>query len=122
MAVVACKWAADPAHEKWSRRESTASLIPWTPAKPTASFTYPTGHAEHLQPPRPTSGPSADALYLDALRRSGLTITDVSAVIDGGHAICDYLRQGHSGAEAANIAMSNNSTLRPVDALGSGGP
>lgn len=92
-----------------------APLAP-EPAPISTTPVFPTELARHLQPPRPTSGPSADVIYVDALRRSGLIITDVNTAIDGGHAICNYLRQGHSGAAAANIAMSNNHTLRPVDA------
>ncbi len=58
----------------------------------------------------------ADAAYLAALQRSGMTITNTGQAISGGHAVCDYLAQGQTTAAAAQMVMAGGPGLKLADA------
>ncbi len=58
----------------------------------------------------------ADAAYLAALQRSGMTITNTSQAISGGHAVCAYLAQGQTLAAAASMVMAGGPGLKLADA------
>lgn len=74
------------------------------------------------QPPVPTSTvsvspPDADASYLAALQDFGMIITDPAKATAGGRAVCAYLREGHSQAEAVALGMRENPAVSPIDAI-----
>ncbi len=58
----------------------------------------------------------ADAVYLTALQRSGMTITNTGQAISGGHAVCAYLAQGQTPAAAALMVMAGGPGLKLADA------
>ncbi len=58
----------------------------------------------------------ADAVYLTALQRSGLVITNTGQAISGGHAVCAYLAQGQTPAAAASMVMAGGQGLKLADA------
>jgi hypothetical protein len=66
--------------------------------------------------PRP-SPKEQNREYVQLLTEGGLRITSYPAVIEGGHGVCEYLDAGHSVSEAIDLAMANNKTFTPDNAV-----
>jgi hypothetical protein len=77
---------------------------------------------ETLAPPKPVAPPRSsqaelDERFLADITAGGMQITDVRAAIEGAHATCTYLAQGHSEPQALAVAMRNNASLTRAMAI-----
>jgi hypothetical protein len=116
---------AGPAWSPPAESTSAVTLPPptqtsTTPPPPTVTYTAtatprpPTTTTVTVTPPAPVAAPSEadlDERYLSDLTSAGLRITNVREVIRDAHQICAYLAAGHSEADAARLAMRDNTTL-----------
>lgn len=61
-------------------------------------------------PPRPSAA-ALDEQFLGDLTAAGITITDVRLAVEGAHATCAYIAQGHTKGETVTDTMRNNASL-----------
>jgi hypothetical protein len=60
--------------------------------------------------------PTADASFIDALTKAGITFNDPSNAVDAAHATCDLITQGDSGLQVVQLVQQQNSGVSTTNA------
>jgi hypothetical protein len=60
--------------------------------------------------------PGADASFIDALSKAGITFNDPSNAVEAGHTTCDLISQGKPGLQVVQLVQQQNSGISTTNA------
>jgi hypothetical protein len=79
------------------------------------TITPPAAAAPSPAPP-PVAARDPEAVFLAFMHRYGIPVGNAAVTIAGARSLCPWLAQGHTKAEAMELAMHNNPSLTPYEA------